>query len=209
MKLLKFFLLFSILIFLNLSAYSTTWTITAGGIVFTPSTLTATAGDTVKWQWLDGSHTTTSDAVPTGAMSWNEVLDASHQTYFYVLTHAGTYNYHCIPHQSFGMIGVINVNPNAIEPIGTSVPDNYKLEQNFPNPFNPATNIRFDLPKNSNVRLVIYDITGSRQAVLVNNVLNAGSYNVDWDASGFPSGVYFYILTTDGFQSTKKMVLTK
>jgi plastocyanin len=209
MKKLKFFLFFSILIFFNLSAYSITWTITASGIVFTPSSQTVNVGDTIKWQWVDGSHTTTSDAIPTGASSWSAPLDASNQTFFYVITHAGTYNYHCIPHQAFGMIGVITANPNAIEPIGTTVPGAYNLEQNFPNPFNPSTNIRFDLPKNSHVKLIIYNILGEQQAILVNNQLSAGSYKVDWNAVAFPSGIYFYILSTDDYKSVKKMVLAK
>ena len=209
MKKLNFFLIFSFLIFFNLTAFSTVRTITASGIVFNPANVTVTVGDTVKWQWLDGTHTTTSTSIPMGAGSWNEPLDASHQMYFYVITVAGTYNYVCIPHQSLGMVGVITANPNAIEPIGTTVPGAYKLNQNFPNPFNPTTNIRFDLPKNSNVRLAVYNIQGKLQEVLVNNRLSAGSYNVDWDASSFPSGAYFYILSTNEFISTKKMVLTK
>jgi len=209
MKILKFCLIFSFLIFFNLTAFSTVQTITAGGIVFNPANVTVTVGDTIKWQWLDGSHTTTSDGIPMGANSWNAPLDAANQTYFYVITHAGTYNYHCIPHQSFGMVGVITANPNAVEPIGTTVPGTYNLGQNFPNPFNPSTNIRFDLPKNANVRLAVYNIQGKLQEVLVNNQLSAGSYNADWNASAFPSGVYFYVLTTNEFKSVKKMVLTK
>jgi len=209
MKKINFCLILSFLVFFNLSAFSTTHTITAGGIVFNPSSITVTVGDTIKWQWLNGTHTTTSTGIPTGATSWNAPLDAANQTYFYVITQEGTYNYVCIPHQSLGMVGVITANPNAIEPIGTSVPGAYNLEQNFPNPFNPATNIRFDLPKNSFVKLVIYDLLGQQQAVLVNGQLSAGSYNVDWDASAYPSGIYFYSLSTNDYKAVRKMVLSK
>jgi len=209
MKKIKFCLILSFLVFSNLSAFSTTHTITAGGIVFNPASVTVTVGDTIKWQWLNGTHTTTSTGIPTGATSWNAPLDVSHQTYFYVITQEGTYNYVCVPHQSFGMIGVITANPNAVEPIGTSVPGAYKLGQNFPNPFNPTTNIRFDLPKNSSVKLIVYDLLGQQQAVLVNGELGAGSYNVDWDASAYPSGIYFYSLSTDDYKAVRKMVLSK
>lgn len=209
MKKINFLLILLFLVFYNFSVFCTTHTITAGGIVFTPANITVTVGDTIKWQWLNGTHTTTSATIPTGATSWNAPLDASHQTYFYVILQSGTYNYYCIPHQSLGMTGVIIANPNAIEPIGTSVPGTYNLQQNFPNPFNPTTNIRFDLPENANVKLIIYNIIGEQQEVLVNSRLSAGSYNVDWNASAYPSGIYFYTLTTNDYKAVKKMILAK
>jgi plastocyanin len=209
MKKIKFFLLFLFLNLSVLSVYSTTATITAGGFVFTPSSVTVNVGDTVKWQWLNGTHTTTSTTIPSGASSWNAPLDAAHQTFTYVITHSGTYNYICVPHASLGMVGVITANPNGIQPIGTAVPDNYNLQQNFPNPFNPTTNIRFDIPKNTKVKLTVYNIIGEQVDLLLNNVLSAGSYNVDWNASAYPSGVYFYTLSTDDFKAVKKMILIK
>ena len=208
MKNLKFFLVFAIL-FLVSTAYSTTWTVQAAGFSFTPSSITVNVGDTVKWQWVEGTHTTTSATIPAGAASWNQPLDAVNSTYKYVVTLPGTYNYICIPHQSFGMVGVIHSNPIGIKPLGTAVPDVYNLGQNFPNPFNPSTNITFDLPKNAAVKLVVYNIIGEQSAVLFNGELNAGSYNADWDASNFPSGVYFYRLSTDDFSQTKRMILVK
>ncbi len=208
MKNLKFFLVFAFLLFVS-TAYSTTWTVQAAGFSFTPSTVAVTVGDTVKWQWVEGIHTTTSTTIPAGAAAWNAPLDAVNTTYKYVVTLPGMYNYICIPHQTFGMVGVINASPIGIKPIGTSVPEAYNLSQNFPNPFNPSTNITFDLPKNTAVKLVVYNIIGEQSAVLFNGELNAGSYNADWDASSFPSGVYFYKLSTDDFSQTKRMILVK
>jgi len=83
------------------------------------------------------------------------------------------------------------------------------MEQNYPNPFNPTTKIKFDIRKASNTKLTIYNILGKEIATLVNEKLSAGSYEVDWNGSGYPSGVYFYKLTTDGFYDVKKMVLIK
>ena len=79
----------------------------------------------------------------------------------------------------------------------------------YPNPFNPATNIKFSIPKSSFVKLVIYDLLGSEVALLVNEGLNAGSYKTDWNASGFTSGIYFYKLEAGDFIDTKKMILVK
>ena len=89
------------------------------------------------------------------------------------------------------------------------IPSEYKLHQNYPNPFNPKTNIRFDLPHSSHVRLIIYDVLGREITTLVNEKLSAGSYEVDWNASGYPSGVYFYKLVADDYVGVKKMLMIK
>ena len=86
---------------------------------------------------------------------------------------------------------------------------NFSLSQNFPNPFNPSTSIRYAIPRESDVKLVVYDVMGREIATLVNERLNAGTYTVDWNASEFPSGVYFYRLTADNFTETKKLLLIK
>jgi hypothetical protein len=95
------------------------------------------------------------------------------------------------------------------ENIGNEIPNSYQFEQNYPNPFNPTTNIKFNIPKSGFVKLVVYDISGKEAAVLVNEHLTAGSYNVDFEASNFSSGVYFYKIVTEGFTDVKKMVLIK
>jgi Secretion system C-terminal sorting domain len=88
-------------------------------------------------------------------------------------------------------------------------PVKYKLEQNYPNPFNPSTTISYQLVKNSDVLLTIYDVTGREIKILVNSYQGAGKYNVVFDASRLSSGIYFYKLTTRDFSETRKMVLLK
>ena len=119
------------------------------------------------------------------------------------------YNYECVFHVANNMFGNFTANPIGIKPLGNSVPAKYNLSQNYPNPFNPSTNINFDIPKDVNVKLVIYDIVGNEQATLIDKDLRAGSYSVDWDASSFPSGVYFYKFTADDYSKTNKMILLK
>jgi hypothetical protein len=85
----------------------------------------------------------------------------------------------------------------------------YSLEQNYPNPFNITTTINYHLANNSNVSLKVFDITGKEIAVLVNKKQNTGNHKVEWDASQFSSGVYFYKLTTDNYIDTKKMLMIK
>ncbi len=85
----------------------------------------------------------------------------------------------------------------------------FSLHQNYPNPFNPVTKIEFDIPKQSFAKIIIYDLIGHEVTTLVNEQLKPGSYSVDWDGTGFASGVYFYSLITNEFTETKRMVLIK
>ncbi|MBK8381316.1 MAG: T9SS type A sorting domain-containing protein [Ignavibacteria bacterium] len=100
-------------------------------------------------------------------------------------------------------------NPVGIINISSEIPNEFSLGQNYPNPFNPATKIKFELRNTSFTNLVIYDGLGREVETIVNEQLNAGSYEADWNASNFPSGVYFYKLTTGDFSKTNKMLLIK
>jgi hypothetical protein len=112
--------------------------------------------------------------------------------------------------------------PIGIKQISTELPDAFYLSQNYPNPFNPVTKIRFDLPNVETTRrvvstkLTVYDILGREVETLLNEELSPGAYEVEWDGSDYPSGVYFYRLwvsTPSGesgtFADAKKMILVK
>lgn len=99
--------------------------------------------------------------------------------------------------------------PIGISQIGTEIPKIYRLYNNYPNPFNPVTKIRFDLPRQDIVKIEIYDITGRLIAKLVDEELTAGTYETSWDASGFASGIYIYRIITRSFTETHKMVVVK
>jgi len=88
-------------------------------------------------------------------------------------------------------------------------PIKYSLSQNYPNPFNPVTKINFDIPKQGLVNLKIYDVLGREVKVLVNEVKTPGTYSVDFNASEFASGVYFYRMESNGFIDVKKLLLVK
>ncbi|HWA05825.1 MAG TPA: YCF48-related protein [Ignavibacteria bacterium] len=106
----------------------------------------------------------------------------------------------------------------GLQQVSSEVPEDFKLYQNYPNPFNPKTNIKYSIISNvkgetSNVSLIVYDIIGREIEVLVIGEQGAGTYLIDWNASAYSSGIYFYKLTvTTGkevFTDTKKMVLIK
>jgi parallel beta-helix repeat protein len=92
---------------------------------------------------------------------------------------------------------------------GDSTPVDFMLADNYPNPFNPSTNISFSVPQRSNVKLVVYDVLGKEVATLANSVYETGKYNVQFNGSSLASGMYFYTLTTAQGTISKKMLLVK
>ena len=98
---------------------------------------------------------------------------------------------------------------SSIEPISSEVPGVFSLYQNFPNPFNPVTNIRFSLVRAGDVSLKVYDITGREVSTLLNERKTPGDYVASFSGAGLSSGIYFYSLTAGGYRETRKMLLIK
>lgn len=124
-----------------------------------------------------------------------------HFKYIFLATRGGVYRTHLNE-----ILGV--------QPVSNVIPGRFELFQNYPNPFNPSTTIRFDIPASSiygsgNVKLVIFDAIGKEVGALVDENLSPGSYEVNWNASGYPSGVYFYRLEAGDFSAIKKLILVK
>jgi hypothetical protein len=101
----------------------------------------------------------------------------------------------------------VDVNTVGVET--EELPTEFALYQNYPNPFNPTTNIKFDLPKESNVSVKIYNILGEEVVTLVNKVMPAGRHAVEFNASKLTSGMYIYRIEADNFVQVKKMLLMK
>jgi hypothetical protein len=159
--------------------------------------------------------------------SWSPLgsgLVANISNSFPVARALATYNNKVIVGGMFYGAGSLLVNNIAqwgtnigIKQISQNVPDKFSLSQNYPNPFNPATNIRYQIPKLSSphalsgdpVTLKIFDALGREIEILVNEKHSPGTYEVTWDASNYPSGIYFYKLETSDFTKTLKMILIK
>jgi hypothetical protein len=98
----------------------------------------------------------------------------------------------------------------AVDPtVEQVVPQSFALHQNFPNPFNPTTTIRFDLAEPVHARLTVYDIAGRTVAELVNRELTVGEHAVEWNAQSSASGIYFYRISAGAFTEVKKMALIR
>ncbi len=198
-------------VLLNVLKAQTKHIVTVSNFMFTPQDINITVGDTVEWQWSEGTHTTTSDST-TGVDVWDSPLSSSIPVFRVVIRNPGLHNYHCTPHQAFGMIGSITaIMPTEInEP--EDLPFQFSLSQNFPNPFNPSTMIMYNLPSTAFVTLKVYNALGKEVAVLVNQNQNSGEHMEVFDIGktrGLASGVYFYRLTAGSLIQTRKMTLIK
>jgi hypothetical protein len=97
----------------------------------------------------------------------------------------------------------------SVEELSTALPSSYILSQNFPNPFNPSTKIKYSVPQSSQVVIKVFDLLGNEIETLVNEEKQTGTYEVTWYAENLPSGIYFYQLKAGSFIETKKMLLLK
>ena len=93
--------------------------------------------------------------------------------------------------------------------VDLDIPSEFVLEQNYPNPFNPSTTIKFGLPFESVVKITVFNSIGENVRELVNSKMPAGYHTVSFDASNLTSGIYFYRIQTDKFESIRKMMLIK
>ncbi|MCU0371965.1 MAG: T9SS type A sorting domain-containing protein, partial [Ignavibacteria bacterium] len=119
---------------------------------------------------------------------------------------------------AIGLNGTILATSNAgatfLESKGLYTPSEYELFQNFPNPFNPSTVIKFRIPKNSFVKIIVYDASGKKISELINQNMKAGEYEIpfflnNYGKNGNSSGVYFYKIEANEYTCTKKMILLK
>jgi endonuclease/exonuclease/phosphatase family metal-dependent hydrolase len=162
----------------------------AGRIAYVPGTMTPYGNDGNHYN--DSINRRPNTAVP------DSVADAIH----YASDHIPV-----IATFTFGnVIGISGNNQN--------IPDKFELSQNFPNPFNPSTKIKFEIPDSErnnsfDTELIVYDMLGREVSVLVNTSLKAGKYEAVWNAANLPSGVYFYTLSAGEYRETKRMILMK
>ncbi len=183
----------------------------SAGKFFAAYTYSTSSFDTVKY----------CATYPSGGVNWGNLLTMNHLSSYqrpkpgfrfvdsdtcYVIWATRSNSLNSEVWSSGGCSGTMTI---GIQNINSEIPKTYKLEQNYPNPFNPVTNIKFAVPKAGYVNVTVFDISGREAAVLVNDELTAGTYNVDFDAGNFSSGAYFYRITAGEFTSVKKMVLVK
>ena len=107
------------------------------------------------------------------------------------------------------LLFIFNNGTTSVNQISSNIPDAFTLHQNYPNPFNPSTNIRVDLPKEGRLLVRIFNSTGKQMAEITNEVYTAGSFEMQWSAHSYPSGIYFAEAEFDGQSKINRMILLK
>lgn len=193
------------------------WTVQVASSTFSPANLTVMAGDTVKWQWASGTHTTTSGSSCSASGLWDASITSSSPTFQRQFGTPGVYPYYCTFHCFVGMTGTISV--EMVTGVldgreGAMLPGGYALAQNYPNPFNANTVISYALSSTAEVSIDVFDILGRRVTTLVNERQAPGVYETSWDGRDdkgrdVASGTYFYRLRLGAQVYKRKMVMLK
>ncbi|HTA28703.1 MAG TPA: T9SS type A sorting domain-containing protein [Bacteroidia bacterium] len=164
-------------------ANATKHVVTVQNFMFSPSSFTATVGDTIEWDWINGGHTTTSTGVPVGAATWSNPMNNTSTTFQYVITTPGTYNYWCAIHTT-AMEASFTVTATAVPYVESFT----TLASVYPNPASGQINFHMNTCAPTNI-LTVTDIQG--RVVLRKTLIDVDN-NVD--VSEWTKGIYFYQL---------------
>ena len=208
------------------SAWCTPWNFTSPSAPIAPTLITPSNGSNIltttpilDWGDVSGATTyslqvSTNSGFTTTLVNVSSLTASQYQVPSGTLVPSTVYYWRANASNSIGTgnwSSVWNFSPlpTGISQYSLEIPKEFKLYNNYPNPFNPTSKIRFDIPKNSNVKISVYDISGRIINQPVNARLNAGRYEISWSADYLASGVYFYCIETEGFTDVKRMLLVK
>ncbi len=180
------------LMVLSLQAIATIKVVTQQSNTFNPKVFNVAVGDTIRWVWTSGAHTTTSSNIPAAAASWDSPLTSSNNQFEYVVTVAGFYDYVCTPHASLGMVGSFT----ATGTLGISneiVNNSLKI---YPNPAVNLTNIMFNAGKAGTAVLSVYDLLGN-QVEKRELAVRPGTNSQPLSVENILPGIYFIELRLD------------
>ncbi len=184
---------------------------------------TALAGNgNVRLDWTTGAERENDHFEiqrSSGYDGWTQIANVDGQGTVMYATHYSfvdhdvnngvNYRYRLVAVNMSGQSGQVGEEVLATPDVDAGLPVEYALHQSYPNPFNPTTSIRFDIPEASRVLLTVFDVNGRQVATLVNGNLAANSYTVSFDAANLSTGTYFYRLEAGSFTSMRKMLLLK
>lgn len=170
---------------------------------FNPQSLTVNVGDTITWVWHDGIHTTTSDAIPAGALPWDQGITSTSGTFSYQVNTPGFYSYHCTLHQSMGMIGNFTATGTTgvsflSEPTGIFTLNNNRVSQHL--------QITFRLPYPGNIQLSLMDLSG-KKVHAQNNMYPAGYSNQVIRLADLPRGIYLVEAQAAGTRQVARIII--
>ncbi len=155
-------------------------------------------GTITAWLWSFGDDSTSTEQNPTHTYNIADTFSVS-------LTVTGPLNSDSLFRENY----IIVEDPSTVHNLSDALPTEFKLFNNYPNPFNPSTIIKFSLPKAEFVTLKIYNLLGQELSTLVSEKINSGKYQYNWNAGSLASGVYLYRLQAGEYVKTKKLILVR
>ncbi|MCD6010635.1 MAG: hypothetical protein K0Q79_497 [Flavipsychrobacter sp.] len=181
------------------NTFATIHTVNVAIGAFTPANFAANVGDTVRWVWVSGDHTTTSSVIPGGAASWDRIMNAANTTYMYKITVPGTYGYVCTPHASMGMVASFTAtNPANIPPVNT----NGQAITILPNPVSGSLRVYVSDPSMP-VSVILTDLNG--REVLRKGYI--GQKELSIDISSIPDALYVMHAIQNNTVITEKLII--
>ncbi len=199
----KSYLLLLLPLFLySFLAQATVHTITVQNFQFTPSTLAVNVGDTIKWTWVNGSHTTTSLAIPAGATPWDHAMIQSSTLFLYKVTVPGVYNYNCTPHApnmagSFTAAAVSGIGEIAAEPV-------FKLKGSV---VTEEIIIDLDIIHSAQVNIQLYNLVGRLVRTYSEERRETGTYHDTYLVGDLPKGLYLLAVQVGNQQTTRRVII--
>jgi plastocyanin len=186
--------------FAGLSANATTWTVNVANNVFQNNPTNVMVGDVIHWVWFEGSHTTTSTSVPSGANTWDAMINSSNTTFDYTVTTPGTYAYHCSFHP--GMTGSF-----VATSISTTVSPTL-----FENAFEVSMDANsvtasYNVSSLSRVTIALYDLTGKMVKRLSSTEAGPGLHTEEFPVSDVTPGMYFVVADIGAKRNTQRIIV--
>ena len=191
-------LILSALLFVSTSSIAVVHSVVVSNFQFTPASLSANVGDTIVWTFGGGTHTTTSNTIPLGADAWDRPINSIVQSFTYVITVAGTYDYICTPHSFTGQIVAINTGINTLDLFSNF--NIYALRSS-------TYNVSYSLTRSVNVKISVYDITGKSAKILKSSYQSAGNYLSTYNFEDLKKGIYIFEMIIDKHRLTKRLVI--
>ena len=199
----KIYLLFFLAACCSLQASAVIRNVMVQNFQFSPASMAVNVGDTIKWTWVNGVHTTTSTAVPAGATEWDKPMTQSAQTFLYKVTVAGTYNYVCIPHSpnmagSFTATGVSAVPGVADADPAFTIRGNVVSEE---------LKIDFNLATSARVSIRLYNLVGRLVRTYSDSHRASGTSEEMYLVGDLPKGLYLLAVEIGGRQVTRRVII--
>ena len=191
-------LILTVLLFISSSSIAVVHSVVVSNFQFTPASLSVNVGDTIVWTLGSGNHTTTSNTIPVGADPWDSPINSNVQSFTYVITVAGTYDYICTPHVFAGQIVAINTGINSLDLFS-----NFNIFSVRPSIYN----VSYSLARSGNIKISVYDITGKSAKILKSSYQTAGTYTSNYNFEDLKKGIYIFEMIIDKHRFTKRLVI--